>query len=219
VNVCRWEGAPGRERFSVSIGKRWRGILGFGDYEDTYGVSGDRAFARDFLYASTRIFCILALGRAWIRYSSEEFGVAHWGMVTSGSSLMPQRNKDSLERIRGILGVPLGTLTSLFVIMKGRRDYEPAICRRIRTVFDCGGQLCGVAGDCLAGKGWLRLVSPLSTGAGRRGVVLSLTDFGRSALARSEDLAVFIGRIRWRAWGCRVVRTGKKPADLDASVR
>ena len=54
-------------------------------------------------------------------YSSEEFGCLELSDgVTSGSSLMPQKkNPDSLELLRGKSGRVFGSLTSLFVTMKG----------------------------------------------------------------------------------------------------
>lgn len=85
-------------------------------------VSGDRDFALDFLYACSLILLHLSrLAEDWILYSSEEFRWITLGDgVTSGSSLMPQKkNPDSLELIRGKAGRVFGSLTSLFVTMKG----------------------------------------------------------------------------------------------------
>jgi len=85
-------------------------------------VSADRDFALDFLYAaSVTMLHLSRLAEDWILYSSEEFGWLELSDgVTSGSSLMPQKkNPDSLELIRGKSGRVFGSLTSLFVTMKG----------------------------------------------------------------------------------------------------
>jgi argininosuccinate lyase len=85
-------------------------------------VSADRDFALDFLYAGSMIMLHLSrFCEDWILYSSEEFGWIELGDdVTSGSSLMPQKkNPDSLELIRGKCGRVFGSLTSLFLTMKG----------------------------------------------------------------------------------------------------
>ena len=97
--------------------------LGFaGITRNSMDVSGDRDFALDFLYAASTIMLHLSrLCEDWILYSSEEFSWMELGDgVTSGSSLMPQKkNPDSLELIRGKTGRVFGSLTSLFVTMKG----------------------------------------------------------------------------------------------------
>ncbi|MBV9303608.1 MAG: argininosuccinate lyase [Acidobacteriaceae bacterium] len=85
-------------------------------------ASGDRDFALDFLYGCSVIMLHLSrLAEDWILYSSEEFNWITLGDgVTSGSSLMPQKkNPDSLELIRGKSGRVFGSLTSLFVTIKG----------------------------------------------------------------------------------------------------
>jgi argininosuccinate lyase len=85
-------------------------------------VSGDRDWALDFLYAaSVTMLHLSRLAEDWILYSGEEWGWIELGDgVTSGSSLMPQKkNPDSLELIRGKCGRVWGSLSSLFVTMKG----------------------------------------------------------------------------------------------------
>lgn len=85
-------------------------------------ASSDRDFVLDFLYAaSTTMLHLSRLAEDWILYSSEEFGWLELSdKVTSGSSLMPQKkNPDSLELIRGKTGSVIGSLTSLFIMMKG----------------------------------------------------------------------------------------------------
>ena len=97
--------------------------LGFTDItRNSMDVSADRDFALDFLYAaSVTMLHLSRLAEDWILYSSEEFGWLELSDgVTSGSSLMPQKkNPDSLELIRGKSGRVFGSLTSLFVTMKG----------------------------------------------------------------------------------------------------
>jgi len=97
--------------------------LGFADItRNSMDVSADRDFALDFLYAaSVTMLHLSRLAEDWILYSSEEFGWLELSDgVTSGSSLMPQKkNPDSLELIRGKSGRVFGSLTSLFVTMKG----------------------------------------------------------------------------------------------------
>ena len=85
-------------------------------------VSGDRDWVLDYLYAASTLMLHLSrLSEDWILYSSDEFAWMDLGDgVTSGSSLMPQKkNPDSLELIRGKCGRVFGSLTSLFVTVKG----------------------------------------------------------------------------------------------------
>jgi argininosuccinate lyase len=97
--------------------------LGFdGITRNSMDVSGDRDWALDYLYATSTLMLHLSrLAEDWILYSSDEFGWMELGDgVTSGSSLMPQKkNPDSLELIRGKSGRVFGSLTSLFVTVKG----------------------------------------------------------------------------------------------------
>jgi len=97
--------------------------LGFdGITRNSMDVSGDRDWALDYLYATSTVMLHLSrLAEDWILYSSDEFGWLELGDgVTSGSSLMPQKkNPDSLELIRGKSGRVFGSLTSLYVTVKG----------------------------------------------------------------------------------------------------
>jgi argininosuccinate lyase len=97
--------------------------LGFdGLTRNSMDVAADRDFVLDFLYAAALAMVHLSrLAEDWILYSSEEFGWLELGdEVTSGSSLMPQKkNPDSLELIRGASGRVFGSLSSLFMTMKG----------------------------------------------------------------------------------------------------
>ncbi len=83
---------------------------------------GDRDFALDFLYASTRL--LVRLGRLstdLIDFSSKEFGfVTLGGEIACGSSMMPhKRNPDVFELLRGKSGSAIGALTGLLATVKG----------------------------------------------------------------------------------------------------
>src|SRR5438105_9734555 len=108
-------------------------------------VSGDRDFALDFLYAAAMTMIHLSrLAEDWILYSSEEFGWMELGDgVTSGSSLMPQKkNPDSLELIRGKSGRVFGTLSALFMTMKGLPlTYNRDMQEDKEPVFEAADQL------------------------------------------------------------------------------
>jgi argininosuccinate lyase len=83
---------------------------------------GDRDFALDYLYASTRL--LLRLGRLstdLIDFSSREFGfVSLGGEIACGSSMMPQkRNPDVFELLRGKSGTAIGALTGLLSTVTG----------------------------------------------------------------------------------------------------
>ena len=110
-------------------------------------VSGDRDFALDFLYSCSVVMLHLSrLAEDWILYSSEEFNWMTLGDgVTSGSSLMPQKkNPDSLELIRGKSGRVFGSLTSLFVMMKGLpMTYNRDMQEDKEPLFDAFGQTSG----------------------------------------------------------------------------
>jgi len=97
--------------------------LGFeGLTRNSMDAAADRDFLLDFLYAAALTMLHLSrLAEDWILYSSDEFGWLELAdSVTSGSSLMPQKkNPDSLELIRGKCGRVFGSLSSLFVTVKG----------------------------------------------------------------------------------------------------
>jgi len=125
--------------------------LGFaGITRNSMDVSGDRDWALDFLYAaSTSMLHLSRLAEDWILYSSEEFGWMDLGDgVTSGSSLMPQKkNPDSLELIRGKSGRVFGSLTSLYVTVKGTpMTYNRDMQEDKEPLFLAADQLAG----CLA---------------------------------------------------------------------
>ena len=110
-------------------------------------VSADRDWALDFLYAaSTTMLHLSRLAEDWILYSGEEWGWLELGDgVTSGSSLMPQKkNPDSLELIRGKCGRVWGSLSSLFVTMKGLpMTYNRDMQEDKEPLFDAADQLRG----------------------------------------------------------------------------
>jgi argininosuccinate lyase len=86
------------------------------------------------------------LAEDWILYSSEEFGWLQLGdEVTSGSSLMPQKkNPDSLELIRGACGRVFGSLSSLFMTMKGLPlTYNRDMQEDKEPLFDAADKLRG----------------------------------------------------------------------------
>ncbi|MBZ5631917.1 MAG: argininosuccinate lyase [Acidobacteriia bacterium] len=122
--------------------------LGFASVtNNSMDVSADRDFALDFLYAaSTTMVHLSRLAEDWILYSSEEFGWLELGDgVTSGSSLMPQKkNPDSLELIRGKCGRVFGSLSSLFVTMKGLpTTYNRDMQEDKEPLFEAADQLSG----------------------------------------------------------------------------
>src|SRR5690349_20021833 len=122
--------------------------LGFASITaNSMDVSGDRDWALDFLYAaSTTMLHLSRLAEDWILYSGEEWGWIELGDgVTSGSSLMPQKkNPDSLELIRGKCGRVWGSLSSLFVTMKGLpMTYNRDMQEDKEPLFDAADQLRG----------------------------------------------------------------------------
>jgi argininosuccinate lyase len=122
--------------------------LGFASITaNSMDVSGDRDWALDFLYAaSTTMLHLSRLAEDWILYSGEEWGWMELGDgVTSGSSLMPQKkNPDSLELIRGKCGRVWGSLSSLFVTMKGLpMTYNRDMQEDKEPLFDAVDQLRG----------------------------------------------------------------------------
>jgi len=122
--------------------------LGFASVtRNSMDVSADRDFALDFLYSASVIMLHLSrLAEDWILYSSEEFGWMELGDgVTSGSSLMPQKkNPDSLELIRGKSGRVFGSLSALFMTVKGLpMTYNRDMQEDKEPVFEAAGQLRG----------------------------------------------------------------------------
>ncbi|MGI8958397.1 MAG: argininosuccinate lyase, partial [Bryobacteraceae bacterium] len=110
-------------------------------------AAADRDFALDFLYTCSMTMLHLSrLAEDWILYSSEEFKLIKLGDgVTSGSSLMPQKNNpDSLELIRGKSGRVFGNLTSLFITLKGLpMTYDRDMQEDKEPLFDAFHQTSG----------------------------------------------------------------------------
>jgi argininosuccinate lyase len=181
-------------------------------------VSADRDFALDFLYAaSTTMLHLSRLAEDWILYSSEEFGWLELGDgVTSGSSLMPQKkNPDSLELIRGKSGRVFGSLTSLFVTMKGLpTTYNRDMQEDKEPLFDAADQFCGSLEMARAVVDSTRLNPQRPASAAEESWVVA-TDLAE-ALARNgtpfHQAHQIVGRLVLES-----VRAGKKPADWTPS--
>jgi argininosuccinate lyase len=181
-------------------------------------VSADRDFALDFLYAaSTTMLHLSRFAEDWILYSSEEFGWLELGDgVTSGSSLMPQKkNPDSLELIRGKCGRVFGSLSSLFVTMKGLpTTYNRDMQEDKEPLFDAAGQLCGSLEMARVVVDSARLNVQRPAAAAEESWVVA-TDLAE-ALARNgtpfHQAHQIVGRLVLES-----VRAGKKPADWTAA--
>jgi argininosuccinate lyase len=182
-------------------------------------VSADRDWALDFLYAaSTTMLHLSRLSEDWILYSGEEWGWLELGDgVTSGSSLMPQKkNPDSLELIRGKCGRVWGSLSSLFVTMKGLpMTYNRDMQEDKEPLFDAVDQLRG----CLqmirvVTESVVLRIDPPQAAAEDSWVVA--TDLAE-ALARSgtpfHQAHKIVGRLVLES-----VQSGKKPGDWNADT-
>lgn len=177
-------------------------------------VSADRDFALDFLYASSMIMLHLSrLAEDWILYSSEEFGWLTLGDgVTSGSSLMPQKkNPDSLELIRGKCGRVFGSLSALFVTMKGLpTTYNRDMQEDKEPLFDAFYQTSGSLRMAKAVAETVVLDAARPAVAADESWVVA-TDLAEE-LARSgvafHQAHQIVGRLVLES-----VRTGKKPQD------
>ena len=192
--------------------------LGFASVTaNSMDVSGDRDWALDFLYAaSITLLHLSRLAEDWILYSSEEWGWIELGDgVTSGSSLMPQKkNPDSLELIRGKCGRVWGSLSSLYVTMKGLpMTYNRDMQEDKEPLFDAVDQLrsCLRMIRAVADTVVLRLELP-RTAADESWVVA--TDLAE-ALARNgtpfHQAHKIVGRLVLES-----VRSSKRPADWTA---
>ena len=189
--------------------------LGFDELtRNSMDVSADRDFVLDFLYAAaTTMLHLSRLAEDWILYSSEEFGWLELGdEVTSGSSLMPQKkNPDSLELIRGKCGRVLGSLTSLFVTMKGLPlTYNRDMQEDKEPLFDAADQLSGSLEMSRAVVDSAKLIPEATTAAAEESWVVA-TDLAE-ALAREgtpfHRAHQLVGRLVLES-----VRAGKKPSD------
>ena len=189
--------------------------LGFDSItRNSMDVSGDRDFALDFLYASSVTMMHLSrIAEDWILYSSEEFRWLELGDgVTSGSSLMPQKkNPDSLELIRGKSGRVFGSLTSLFVTMKGLpMTYNRDMQEDKEPIFEAADQLAGSLEMMRAVVDSATLRPEIPAAAAEDSWVVA-TDLAE-ALARNgtpfHKAHQIAGRLVLES-----VRAGKKPAD------
>ncbi len=192
--------------------------LGFASITpNSMDVSADRDFALDFLYAaSTTMLHLSRLAEDWILYSSEEFGWLELSDgVTSGSSLMPQKkNPDSLELIRGKCGRVFGSLSSLFVTMKGLPlTYNRDMQEDKEPLFDAADQLCGSLemARVVVVSAKLNAARPAAAVEESWTVATDLAE----ALARSgtpfHQAHQLVGRLVLES-----VRAGKKPGDWSA---
>ena len=177
-------------------------------------VSADRDFALDFLYAaSVTMLHLSRLAEDWILYSSEEFGWLELAdEVTSGSSLMPQKkNPDSLELIRGKCGRVFGTLSSLFITMKGLpMTYNRDMQEDKEPVFEAAAQLAGCLEMAAAVVRTAKLNPARPAAAAEESWVVA-TDLAE-ALARAgtpfHQAHQIVGRLVLES-----VREGKRPSD------
>jgi argininosuccinate lyase len=192
--------------------------LGFDSIStNSMDVSADRDFVLDFLYAaSTTMLHLSRLAEDWILYSSEEFGWMELGDgVTSGSSLMPQKkNPDSLELIRGKCGRVFGSLSSVFVTMKGLpMTYNRDMQEDKEPLFDALDQLRGSLAMARVVAESLTLKPETALNAVRQSWVVA-TDLAE-ALARAgtpfHRAHQTVGRLVLES-----VRSGKTPADWNA---
>jgi argininosuccinate lyase len=180
-------------------------------------ASGDRDFALDFLYAaSTTMLHLSRFAEDWILYSGEEYRWLELGDdVTSGSSMMPQKkNPDSLELIRGKCGRVFGSLSSLFVTMKGLpMTYNRDMQEDKEPLFDAADQVAGSLemARVVVESAKLNPTVPLAAAEDSWVIATDLAD----ALARAgtpfHKAHQLAGQVVLAS-----IRVGKKPADWTA---
>jgi argininosuccinate lyase len=193
--------------------------LGFeGLTRNSMDAAADRDFVLDFLYAASLAMVHLSrLAEDWILYSSEEFGWLELGdEVTSGSSLMPQKkNPDSLELIRGACGRVFGSLSSLFMTMKGLPlTYNRDMQEDKEPLFEAADKLSGALEMARAVVESARLDPEKPATAAAESWVVA-TDLAE-ALARAgtpfHRAHQIVGRLVLES-----LRQGRKPADWSAA--
>jgi len=129
--------------------RRAAALLGF---DGVMANSIDAASDRDFVLETAFVLAAIA-GRLsgwaeeWILWSTTEFGFLRLpDAFCTGSSIMPQKkNPDVLELIRGKTGRVIGSLTGLFILLKGlplayNRDLQedkPLIFDAADTTLSC----------------------------------------------------------------------------------
>ena len=81
----------------------------------------DRDFAIDFyLQQAIRAMHLSRMAEDFIIFNSDAFGFIEFkDKVLTGSSIMPQKNPDPAELIRGRTAINYGSLNSMLTIMKG----------------------------------------------------------------------------------------------------
>jgi len=217
AKVRRFSGALAGSGFPVDRAVIAR-ELGFDEItRNSMDASGDRDFALDFLYAaSTTMLHLSRFAEDWILYSGEEYRWIELGDgVTSGSSIMPQKkNPDSLELIRGKCGRVFGSLTSLFVTMKGTpMTYNRDMQEDKEPLFDAADQLAGSLemARVVVESAKLDPLVPLAAAEDSWAVATDIAD----ALARNgmpfHQAHQIAGRIVLTS-----IRAGKKPAEWTA---
>jgi argininosuccinate lyase len=180
-------------------------------------AAGDRDFALDFLYAaSTTMLHLSRFAEDWILYSGEEYRWLELGDgVTSGSSIMPQKkNPDSLELIRGKCGRVFGSLSALFVTMKGLpMTYNRDMQEDKEPLFDAADQVAGSLemARVVVESAKLNPAVPLAAAEDSWVIATDLAD----ALARAgtpfHKAHQLAGQLVLAS-----IRAGKKPADWTA---
>ncbi|MGZ6077077.1 MAG: argininosuccinate lyase [Myxococcaceae bacterium] len=118
---------------------------------------GDRDFALDFVYASSRLLLHASrLATDVVDFTSSEFGfLVLDDAIACGSSLMPQKkNPDVFELVRGRSGQGIGALVQLFTTIKGLPGgYN-------RDLQEDRAPLLGTAANVLSVLGALRVAIP-----------------------------------------------------------
>ena len=177
----------------------------------------DRDFALDFLYAaSVSMLHLSRLAEDWILYSSEEFGWLDLSDgVTSGSSLMPQKkNPDSLELIRGKSGRVFGSLSALFVTLKGLpMTYNRDMQEDKEPLFDAAAQL-GASLEMMEAvidSTRLNLATPAAAAEGSWVVATDLAEALAQAGIPFHTAHQLVGKLVLES-----VKSGKKPSDWTA---
>lgn len=109
---------------------------------------GDRDFALDFLYATSRFLVHASrLSTDFIDFSTQEFGfVSLSDDISMGSSMMPhKKNPDVFELIRGKSGRAVGNLMGLFTTIKGLPGgYNRDLQEDRASILETGPMLLGV---------------------------------------------------------------------------
>ncbi|KAJ1339873.1 argininosuccinate lyase [Batrachochytrium salamandrivorans] len=110
-----------------------------------YGVS-DRDFVAEFLFwCSLTMVHLSRFSEDLIIYSSGEFGFVKLAdAYSTGSSLMPQKNPDSLELIRGKSGRVFGNMSGFMMTYKGLPStYNKDLQEDKEPMFDAADNLSG----------------------------------------------------------------------------